>query len=156
MLPVKSLFLLSLLICNCDIISTRVFLTSLSPAGVAEVPPYAPFEEALAALAGEHAVVFPARLVPTHPAVHHARLVLVRHVHVAAAGLRRPVLLLSPQVSLLPESVSVPVRVAPSPAHHGHIHTDTHSVLKAAHTHTETNSQLRNVARKSTQPKQKA
>ena len=92
-----------------------------SPAGVVEVSSDAPLEEALAALAGEHAVVLPAGLVPAHHAVHHAGLVLVPDVHVAAPGLRRDVLFLPPQVSLLPQSISVPVGVAPTPAHHGHI-----------------------------------
>lgn len=92
-----------------------------SPAGVVEVSSDAPLEEALAALAGEHTIVLPAGLVPAHHAVHHAGLVLVPDVHVAAPSLRRDVLFLPPQVSLFPQSISVPVGVGPTPAHHGHI-----------------------------------
>ena len=115
------------------IIHVKQILTSTSisqqplPARVVEVPPDAPLEEALAALAGEHAVVLPAGLVPTHHTVHHAGLVLVPDVHVAAAGLGRSVLFLPLQVSLLPQSISVPIGVAPSPAHHGHILWDVQS-----------------------------
>lgn len=57
------------------------------PAGVVEVPSDAPLEEALAALAGEHAVMLSARLVPAHHAVHHAGLVVVSGLHVAAPRL---------------------------------------------------------------------
>lgn len=92
-----------------------------SPARVVEVPPDAPLKEALAALAGEHAVVLPAGLVPAHNAVHHAGLVLIPDIHVAAPGLGRNLLFLPPQVSLLPKSITVPVGVSPSPAHHSHI-----------------------------------
>ena len=45
------------------------------PAGVAQVPPHRALEEALAALAGELAVVLPAGLVPAHHAVHVGDLV---------------------------------------------------------------------------------
>lgn len=58
------------------------------PAGVVEVSPDAPLEEALATLTGEHAVVLPAGLVPTHNAVDHAGLVFVIDIHVAAPSLR--------------------------------------------------------------------
>lgn len=92
----------------------------LSPACVAEVTSDAPLEEALAALAGKHAVMFPAGLVPAHHAVHHARLVIVPGLHVAAPGLRRAVVLLPPQVALVPQPVGAPVGISPAPTHHGH------------------------------------
>lgn len=91
-----------------------------SPASVAEVASDAPLEEALAALAGEHAVMFPAGLVPAHHAVHHARLVVVSGLHVAAPRLGRAVVLLPPQVVLVPQPVSASIGISPAPTHHGH------------------------------------
>lgn len=92
-----------------------------SPACVAEVAPDAPLEEALAPLAGEHSVMFPAGLVSAHHAVHHTGLVLVPGLHVAAPCLRGAVLLLSnPQVALVPQAVGAPIGISPAPTHHGH------------------------------------
>lgn len=91
-----------------------------SPAGVAQVAPDAPLEEALAALAGKHAVVFPAGFVAAHHAVHHARLVVVSRLHVAAPRLWRAVVLLPPQVALVPQPVGASIGISPAPTHHGH------------------------------------
>lgn len=93
----------------------------LLPACVAEVTPHTPFKEALAALACEDAVVFAAGLVATHHAVHHAGLVFVSGLHVAASCLGRTVLLIPPQVALVvPQPVGAPIGISPAPAHHGH------------------------------------
>jgi len=53
---------------------------AVPPARVAQVPPHRALEEALAALAGELAIVLPARLVPAHHAVHVGHLVPGQHV----------------------------------------------------------------------------
>lgn len=92
----------------------------LSPACVAEVTSDTPFEEALAALAREDAVVFSTGLVAAHHAVHHAGLVVVSGLHVAASRLGRAVLLIPPQVALVPQPVGAPIGISPAPAHHGH------------------------------------
>lgn len=95
---------------------------TVGPAGVAQVPPDAPLEEALAALAGEDTVVLAAGLVPTHHAVHlDATLVLVPVLLVAGTALWGGLLLGVAGVALA-HAVGVPVGVSPS--HHCHISLD--------------------------------
>lgn len=91
-----------------------------SPARVGEVTSDAPFEEALTALAREHAVVFATGLVTTHHTVHHTGLVVISGLHVAASRLGRAILLIPPQVTLVPQPIGTPIGISPSPAHHGH------------------------------------
>lgn len=92
----------------------------LSPACVAEVTSDAPLEEALAALACEDTIVFTTGLVATHHAVHHAGLVVLSGLHVASPRLGRAVLLVPPQVALVPQPVGAPIGISPAPAHHCH------------------------------------
>lgn len=114
-------------VCLADASFEQIFLMSrithnapLSPARVGEVPPDAPLEEALAAFACEHAVVFAAGLVAAHHTVHHAGLVVVSGLHVAAPRLWGTVLLVAPQVALVSQTVGSAIGISPAPAHHGH------------------------------------
>lgn len=95
-------------------------LGKVLPARVAEVASDAPLEEALAALAGEDAVVLPTGLVAAHHTVHHAGLVILSTLSIAVPCLGRALVLLPPQVALVPQAIGAPIRVAPSPTHHGH------------------------------------
>lgn len=61
---------------------------SIPPTAVGEVAAHGALEEALAALTGELAVVFAARLVPAHHAVHAGQLVHSERV-VTRRGRRR-------------------------------------------------------------------
>lgn len=92
----------------------------LSPACVAEVTSDTPLEEAFAALACEDAIVFATGLVATHHTVHHAGLVVLSGLHIAASRLGRAILLIPPQVTLVPQAVGAPIGISPAPAHHGH------------------------------------
>ncbi len=91
------------------------------PAGIVKVSSDTPFEEALAALTSKHAVVFPTGLVTADPTVYHTTFIILCGLHVAAASLRWPVILISLQVPLVTKSISLPIGISPPPSHHGHL-----------------------------------
>lgn len=95
-----------------------------SPAGVAEIAADAALEETLAALAGEHAVVLAAGLVPAHHAVHlQSRTLLVSRLRVAGRPRRRRRVVFG-RAWVAPTSLVHAVRVAsgaaPATGDHGH------------------------------------